>query len=117
MQHERPLRFTAPSLKVLQEPWGHIQSGCFRQLEIPPQLASSTFGVVLPPQPALSLQSQGPAAAPAPWVLPCRLAKLLPPSSRHLRDQRAMSALQPSPGPGVQTHLLDISGLHQAVAT
>lgn len=83
------------------------------ELRSPQQLAPASSALSCCCRPPLSAKSQGPAWAL--WVLPGQLAKLLRPSSHHLRDQRAPPALRPSQGPGLQPPL-DLPSLHQAVA-
>lgn len=88
----------------LRQSWQSPPAGLFHLLPYP----TATGGPSSP-------QKQG--AAQALWVLPCQLANSSQPSSRHLRDQRATLPLQPLTRPWAQTHLLDLSGLYQAVAT
>lgn len=86
---------TAPPRGVVGSP-----SGCLRQSwQSPP---AGLFHLLPYPTATgcpLAPQKQRPARAP--WVLPCRLASLLQPSSRHLRDWRATLPPQPSQGVGL----------------
>ena len=98
-EHRTPC--TRPGQPSLRTGRAHAKWLLETELDIPHQLASSTFRLILLPQAAPS-HGRARGQLGLQWVQPRQLAKLLQPSFCHLRDRRATLAPQPSRGPGLR---------------